>query len=178
MTDTIFGAGPLLPAGGACCVHLRAPGEDRRDMRRSPPDRGWPGVRGRMGALVVALCLAGPTILPAAAQEGPPSGQPIVLWEIVWERVEGSGAQAVLRFIAPGIARDGGNVTAEQALADLDWLCATHGIPVAALPSARADRVVVTLMDRPVPRGTTDAAATQFFGLYSMKNGECSPEDY
>ena len=115
---------------------------------------------------------------PAAAQDVPPSGQPLVLWEIVWERVAGSGAQAVLRFIAPGIARDGGTVDAEAALADLDWLCATHGVPVAALPAARSDKVVITLMDRAVPRGTTDAAATQYFGLYTIENGECSPEDY
>ena len=114
---------------------------------------------------------------PAAAQ-GLPSGQALVLWEVVWERVEGAGTQAVLRFIAPGVARDGGGVDAEAAMADLDWLCATHGVPVAALPMARSDSVVVTLMDRPVPRGATDPAATQYFGTYAVEGGECVPQDH
>lgn len=114
---------------------------------------------------------------PVAA-EGPPSGQALVLWEVVWERVEGAGTQAVLRFIAPGIAREGGNVDTEAALADLDWLCATHGVPIAALPSARSDTVVVTLMDRPVPRGATDPVATQYFGIYIVEGGDCLPQEY
>lgn len=101
-----------------------------------------------------------------------------MLWEIVWERVEGSGAQAVLRFIAPDIAREGGSVGADAALADLDWLCRTHGVPVAALPAARSDKLVITIMDRPVPRGTTDPAATQYFGLYTVEDGACVPVDF
>ncbi len=126
-----------------------------------------------------ALTLAGWLLAaPAAAQDVPPSGQRLVLWEVVWERVEGNDSQAVLRFIAPQIARDGGTVDAAAALLDLDWLCATHGAPIAALPAARSDTVVVTLMDRAVPRGTTDAAATQYFGIYTIENGECSPEDF
>ncbi len=107
-----------------------------------------------------------------------PSGQSIVLWEVVWERVEGAGTQAVLRFIAPDVARDGGAVGADAALGDMDWLCATHGVPVAALPTARSDAVVVTLMDRPVPRGSVDPEATQYFGLYSIEGGDCLPQDH
>lgn len=114
----------------------------------------------------------------AAAQDALPSGQALVLWEVVWERVEGAGTQAVFRFIAPGIARDGGTVDADAAFADLDWLCATHAVPVATLPAARADTVVVTLMDRPVARGATNPDATQYFGVYTVKSGKCSPEDF
>lgn len=127
-------------------------------------------------ALALAACLAA----SAAAQEGAaPSGQALVLWEVLWERVEGSDApQAVLRFIAPAIAREGGNVDADAALADLAWLCATHGLPIAALPYAPTGSVVVTLMDRPVVRGQTDPEATQYFGLFAIQEGECVPEDY
>ncbi|MCK0167286.1 DUF6497 family protein [Jannaschia sp. S6380] len=96
----------------------------------------------------------------------------------MWERVGDGGAQAVLRFIAPQIARDGGTVDPDAALADLDWLCRTHGLPIAALPAARSDKLVVTLMDRPVPRGTTDPEATQYFGLYAIEEGECRPIDF
>ncbi|SFI48949.1 DUF6497 family protein [Jannaschia pohangensis] len=126
----------------------------------------------RIAALIA--CLAG----PALAQDSWPSGQPLVLWEIVWERVDGGGTQAVLRFIAPEIARDGGSVDAAMAQTDLDWLCTTHALPVAGLTAARSDSVVITLMDRPVPRGTSDPDATQYFGLYRVGNGECLPEDY
>ncbi|MEO0861097.1 MAG: DUF6497 family protein [Pseudomonadota bacterium] len=110
--------------------------------------------------------------------EGPPSGQPIVLWQVLWERVEGQGTQAILRFIAPEVARDGGSVDYDAAQTDMDWLCASHGLPVASLPSARSDSVVITLMDRPVPRGATDPEATQFFGVYALKNGMCVAEEF
>ena len=125
---------------------------------------------------VAALTLAVAT--PVVAQETIPSGQALVLWEVMWERIEGGGTQAVLRFIAPGVAREGGTVGPEAALTDLDWLCATHAVPLSRLPAARADSVVITMMDRPVPRGVTDPDATQYFGLYTIENGECSPEDY
>ncbi len=124
-------------------------------------------------AMVAAM-----TASAAYAQDAVPSGQPLVLWEVVWERIEGTGTQAVFRFIAPGVARDGGEVDAEAALADLDWLCGSHAVPIAGLPAARAQTVVVTLMDRPVPRGATDPDATQYFGLYVIEDGRCVPSDH
>ncbi|MEM8825175.1 MAG: DUF6497 family protein, partial [Pseudomonadota bacterium] len=113
---------------------------------------------------------------PAWAEGGPPSGQPIVLWQVLWERVEGAGTQAVMRFIAPQIAREGGSVDFDTAVLDMDWLCETHGLTLAGLPAAQSDSVVITLMDRPVPRGATDPAATQFFGTYLVDNGKCLPD--
>ncbi|CTQ33011.1 DUF6497 family protein [Jannaschia rubra] len=114
----------------------------------------------------------------AVAQGAIPSGQAIILWEIVWERVEGGTTQAVLRFIAPGIARDTGSIDAAAAMADIDWLCATHAVPLALLPAARAETYVVTIMDRAVARGEADAEATQYFGIYAITDGKCSPEDF
>ena len=64
-----------------------------------------------------------------------------MLWEVVWERIEGGGTQAVLRFIAPGDrARGRGPLDAETALTDLDWLCETHALPIADLPAATRRR--------------------------------------
>ena len=126
-------------------------------------------------AVLLSLSLAAPA--PVVAQ-GVPSGQSLVLWEVLWEKVEGTDApQAVLRFIAPGIARDGGTVGTDAALEDLAWLCETHGLPLAGLPYAPTGTVVVTLMDRAVPRGTTDPDATQYFGLFAVSDGDCRPED-
>lgn len=129
-----------------------------------------------------ALTLAAGLVLaagPGVAQTGGvPSGQPLVLWEVVWERVEGSGAQAVLRFIAPEIARDGGRIGPDAALQDVDWLCETHAVPLSTLPAARADAVVVTLMDRPVPRGRTDPEVTQYFETFTIVDGACVVEEF
>ena len=114
-------------------------------------------------------------VVPAQAQGALPSGQALVLWEVVWERVEGVGTQAILRFIAPAIARDGGTIGPEAAEADLDWLCATHAVPLSTLPAAPKGEIVITLMDRPVPRGATDPEATQYFGVYTVEDGTCLP---
>ena len=106
-----------------------------------------------------------------------PSGQALVLWQVLWERVEGQGTQAVLRFIAPRVDPAAPDTVDEAtAQADLDWLCETHALPLVALPYARSDSVVVTLMDRPVPRGTADPEATQYFATYRVEDGACIPE--
>jgi hypothetical protein len=126
-------------------------------------------IRGFGAALWLGL--AGP-----AAADDVPSGQAVVLWQVLWERVDGVGTQAILRFIAPGIA--GGAVDFETAQADMDWLCATHGVPLAELRYAQSDVVVVTLMDRAVPRGRTDPDATQLFATYRIEAGTCRPEAF
>jgi hypothetical protein len=115
--------------------------------------------------------------MPAVA-DGLPSGQALVLWQVLWERVEGQGTQAIFRFIAPSIARETGEVDFDAAQADMQWLCETHGAPILALPAARADSVVISLMDRPVPRGVADRDATQFFSAYRVEDGECFLEDF
>lgn len=99
-----------------------------------------------------------------------------MLWQVLWERVEGQGTQAILRFIAPDIARERAKIDYDSAQADMDWLCQTHGLPVASLPYARSDSIVITLMDRAVPRGAADPEATQYFGLYRVEDGSCAPE--
>jgi hypothetical protein len=99
----------------------------------------------------------------------------MVLWQVLWERVGGQGTQAVLRVIVPGAAEPG---YADMVQDDLDWLCETHAAPLSALPAARSDEVVVTIMDRPVPRGATDPEARQFFGVYAMRDGACVPEGF
>lgn len=121
----------------------------------------------RARPLLALLLLPG-----AAAAQGVPSGQAVALWEVLFERA-GGGSQMVLRFIAPGIAE---GYAEDAALEDLDWLCRAHAPPVAATPYARADSVVVTLMDRPVARGATDADAVQFFGVYTLDGADCVAE--
>lgn len=120
-----------------------------------------------MRVALAALLLAAP-----AHAEGVPSGTPAALWQVLFEQVGGE-TQMVLRFLAPGIA-EGYPEGAEAA--DLDWLCAAHAPAVAATPYARADSVVVTLLDRPLRRGVTDPDAVQFFGAYRLADGACVAE--
>lgn len=127
--------------------------------------------------LIAALWLASASagLAQTAVQEGVPSGQPLVLWEIRWERVAGQeGVQMILRALAPE-AKARGYAAAE---ADMGYLCQTHGAPLAVLPHAGASHIVVNLADRPVPRGTTDPEATQFFGLYQLQDGRCISENF
>ncbi|UWQ16116.1 DUF6497 family protein [Jannaschia sp. M317] len=129
-----------------------------------------------MRRLALGLALAG-LCGPALAQ-GVPSGQAVVLWQVLWERIDGQGTQAILRFIAPEVARDGGSVDFETAQTDMNWLCETHGLPVAGLAYARSDEIVITLMDRAVPRGATDPEATRYFAVYRVADGRCAAVDY
>jgi hypothetical protein len=115
--------------------------------------------------------------VPATAQ-GVPSGQPVVLWQVLFEQVDGQGSQAVLRFLAPQIAREGGSVGYDAAREDMDWLCETHGLPLAALPYVRADSAVVEMTDRALPRGQVDPEATRFFEVYSLADGTCAVDAF
>jgi hypothetical protein len=103
----------------------------------------------------------------------------MALWEVRWEVVQGApepAAQMVMRLIAPQIgAEDGPGF--EAALADMDWLCETHAAPLAALPYAQGETVIVNLMDRPLPRGATDPDAVQYFQTYRIADGTCEAED-
>ena len=124
-------------------------------------------------------CLTAIVLLAALATplraESVPSGRALVLWEVLFERVQGSdGAQMVLRYIAPSVA----GAEYDAVASDLDWLCTRHGIAMAALDYVRADSIVITLMDRPVPRGRTDPEATQFFEIYRIADAACLAEEY
>jgi len=75
----------------------------------------------------------------------------------------------VLRYLAPRIARGAGDLGYEDVSADLDALCEGPGLAVAGEAGRSGtppDQIVVTLMDRPVPRGATDPDATLFIGAY------------
>ena len=122
---------------------------------------------------LLGLLLCVPTLVNA--QDAAPSGQPLVLWEVRWERVPGgSDVQLILRALAPELKDRG----FDAAQVDMAWICATHGVSIAALPYAKATQVVVNLGDKPVPRGLADPEATQFFEVYRLTDGACISEDF
>jgi hypothetical protein len=120
------------------------------------------------------LALATALFATAAGAQSAPSGQAMALWQMGWERLADTDkVQLVIRALAPKLANTG----YDAGRLDMDWICATHGIAMVSLPNAAASQIVVNLADRPVPRGTTDPEATQYFGLYRVENSTCIWEE-
>lgn len=110
------------------------------------------------------------SLLAAPAWAGPelPSGLAAEALDRTVEIQPGGARWLVLRYLAPGIA----GLPYESVLPDLDLLCAVEGLP-AASEEGDVEQIVVVLMDRPVPRGVPDAAATQYIGAYLPDGDAC-----
>ena len=108
---------------------------------------------------------------PVAAQDVP-SGQSVTLHEVLVDPVE-TESWLRFRFLAPQIARDGGDVSYAQAEPDFAHLCETVARPYMREFDLSADVIVVALMDRPVPFGQADAAATQFIEAFRIAEDTC-----
>lgn len=145
---TAPGQGPCAaaPAGGAA------------------PWRGW----GCAMVVVLGSTATGQAAEPVAV----PSGQPVTLNEVLLDETPGA-LWVRFRFVAPGIARDGGAVTPEAAAPDMDHLCAEVALPYLDAQQIEAARIVISLSDRLVEFGAPDPDATQFFELYRPENGLC-----
>jgi hypothetical protein len=106
-----------------------------------------------------------------------PSGQRVAPLDMVLERQGDGQAWLVIRYLAPRIARETGDLGYDDVIADLDALCAGPGL-VAAAQAAKTgpapDQIVVTLLDRPVPRGATDPEATLFIEAYRFGPEGCT----
>lgn len=144
------------PAGGAC-----------RKTRR----------RGR--AILAIPCLLFPMIPAAipAAETAVPSGQPVELSETLIDATTGE-LWARFRFLAPWIARDQKKVGYAQAAPDMEHLCTHVALPWLTTRGHHPARIVVSLMDRPVPFGSADPDATQFFEAYRPEDGTCIWEEF
>ncbi len=121
------------------------------------------------------ICAAG--LAPGAAAAGEmvavPSGQELRFYERVDPGAWPAGERSVhFRFVAPRIARDGGDITIAEAGADMQVLCDSFALAQLAgeeLP----DRIVINLTDREVPFGEAAPEATQFFESYRVEDGAC-----
>ncbi|WP_299615249.1 DUF6497 family protein [uncultured Tateyamaria sp.] len=101
---------------------------------------------------------------PALAQDVP-SGQPVTLSEVLVDAV-GTENWLRFRFVAPEIARESGTVSYVEAEGDFQALCDAVALPYMDDFDLTADIVIISLMDRPVPFGTTEPVATQFFEAF------------
>ena len=131
--------------------------------------RTWEWVRGCVSALLLST-------IPAYAQDVP-SGQSIELSEVLIDEV-GVEAWLRFRFVAPAIARDTGTVTYADAEGDFQALCDGFALTYMDDFDLNADVIVISLMDRPVPFGTADPEATQFFEAFRAGPDGCIWEAY
>ena len=114
----------------------------------------------RLVPVVIAL-LPAPAAAAPGAEAVAPSGQRVVLEEVLTEAQPFSEAvQVVVRLLAPAIAQEAPDDTAIRG--DMDWACQTWGIAAAETLDTAPDRVVVEMMAASVPRARGHPA-TPFF---------------
>lgn len=105
-----------------------------------------------------------------------PSGQRVTPYQVLWEPHEEIGETwMVLRFLAPRVARDGGDITYDRAEADFAALCTRIGQPLATLTGG-ADQIIIALIDRPFPRGEPAPEATSLLNAFRLDGGACQWE--
>lgn len=112
---------------------------------------------------LMLTCLAA---LPAAA-EGPPSGQPVTLYDLV---IEAEAGLARFRFLMPGLAQ---GLDHAAVAADLPWLCENVALPELEANGWSVGTVVISVGDRTVPLGEMDPEAVQFFEAFRVTDGTC-----
>ncbi|MGR3571705.1 DUF6497 family protein [Brevirhabdus sp.] len=131
----------------------------------------------------VRAVLPTPGGLSSLARIAVPSGQPVELLEAVVEEHE-QEAWLILRYLAPQIVRDGGGGNGfdhEASAPDLDYLCNSEGVrefDARARQGAQIHQVVVTMLNRPLERGTSDPDVIQFNEAYRVEDGACMMEFY
>lgn len=130
-------------------------------------------MRGR--GCVLAVLLAGPVL--AETPIDAPSGQSVTLSEILLDDAPGQ-LWARFRFVAPAIASETGTIDPAAAAGDMQHLCDAVAVAYLVENDLVPERIVVSLSDRFVPFGQTNADATQFFELYSLRDGACIWEEF
>ncbi len=102
-----------------------------------------------------------------------PSGQQVVLQDVVRDAPGPDGLTYRFRFIAPAIARVGGTVDVDQAMTDMAYLCETYALPRLSSAGPTPAQVVVSLSDLALPFGEAAPEATQYFEAYRIENNAC-----
>lgn len=102
-----------------------------------------------------------------------PSGQPVTLQDVIWGEIGPQGLTVRFRFVAPEIAADGGSVSFEEAIGDMDHICNSYALPRAVTTTGpRPSQIIVSMAETAVEFGVmTDA--TQFIEAYSIEGDTC-----
>jgi hypothetical protein len=122
------------------------------------------------GVLVAFAAHAAP---PPDEEIEVPSGQRVVLQDVIWGEPGPEGLTVRFRFIAPEISAIGGSITFDEAIEDMDFLCNTYALPrVQTGTGPTPSQIIVSFAEQAVEFGViTDA--TQFIESYAIGTGEC-----
>ena len=127
-------------------------------------------------SLILSICLALAGSSATALEF--PSGLAPELREVLVDDVGGE-TWLRFRFVAPQI-----DPTAEKTLGfsdiegDLAILCDQLALPYMEKHALTAEKVVVSISDRYVAYGATDAEATQYFEQFRIADGDCIWEGF
>ncbi|KNG92531.1 DUF6497 family protein [Pseudaestuariivita atlantica] len=121
-----------------------------------------------MGAAVAAPGLADVEDAPIFV----PSGQFVTFHDFVSDAA-GEGLMYRFRFVAPDISPAGRGLTFVEVADDMVHLCQFYAVPKVSEVGPRPRQIVVSLMERAIDFGESDASVTQFFEAYSVQDGLC-----
>lgn len=82
------------------------------------------------------------------------------------------------RFVAPQIARAGGDMDYEHSAPDIVHLCNALALPYISQYELSGEVIVISLADRETVFGEADPDATQFFEAFRVKDNACIWEDF
>ncbi|MGB3146903.1 MAG: DUF6497 family protein [Paracoccaceae bacterium] len=107
-----------------------------------------------------------------------PSGQEIRFVEMIQDTAGVGGLTYRFRFVAPAIARDGGSVSQEEAIEDMQAICENFALPRLASTGPVPAQIIISFADRPVVFGEANPDATQYFEAFSPADDSCIWEGY
>jgi len=107
-----------------------------------------------------------------------PSGQPVMLQDVIWNEPGPDGLAVRFRFVAPQIARDSGTIPYEAAAEDILHLCQTYALPRLTQFGPQPTQIIVSMSDQPLPFGESAPEVTQFFEAFTHQDGVCIWEIY
>ena len=126
-------------------------------------------------------CLLGLAFMisPALAEQSveAASGQMVSLSEILLDENPGE-LWVRFRFLAPQIGAETNAVGPDIAASDMQSLCDEMAVPYLVDNAIDPARIVLSFSDRDVPFGQSNPDATQFFELFSLKDGACIWEEF
>lgn len=102
-----------------------------------------------------------------------PSGQPVILQDVIRSEDGPFGAALRFRFVAPQIAREGGRVDFETASADMADLCQSFALPKLGELGGAPRQIIISLAAAEVPFGEAAPEVTQYFESFRVENGTC-----
>ncbi|WP_371168558.1 DUF6497 family protein [Aliiroseovarius sp. 2305UL8-7] len=149
---------------------------------------GYKGRSGLTGVAALSATLALPLSLAAYAADDVfepgtkvtmPSGQDVTFLDVIKGVDSAQGSALRYRFVAPGIARDTGEVGFAEAEEDMAMLCQDHILPYLLEQDVEMpEQIIIVMSDRPVEFGVTNPDATQFFEAYRPEGNTCIWEGF